>query len=248
MNYRIYTKRHLKKNAFASWLERLSITNLLIIINIITFIFFIILLAFNIPINYIAIQPDVFMSGRAVWTLITSMFMHAPGMMPLLSFHLIINMFVLFQLGNLSEKIIGRKRFLWFYLISGIFASLLFVFLAYFFGNSYVGSRIFGSPDIPALGASGAIFAIAGLLMILIPKLRFMIIFFPFFSLPAFVMIPLVLFVVWIASSSIAIAAGTQAVMGNVAHFGGFLAGVFYGLYLRYKYPRKTKALSRYFT
>ena len=126
---------------------------------------------FKIPVEYVAIQPNLFMNGKALWTLITSMFMHGGF------FHLFINMFVLFQLGNLSEKIIGKKRFLWFYLLSGIFANLLFVILSFYFGNSSIGERIFGSPNISALGASGAIFAIAGLLMILIPKLRFMIIF-----------------------------------------------------------------------
>src|SRR3989344_6433555 len=124
------------------------------------------------------------------------MFMHAPGgtIMPLLSFHLLINMFVLFSLGNLSEKIIGRKRYFWFYLLSGLVAGLMFVFFAYFFGQTDLGARVFGSPEDAAVGASGAIFAIAGLFMVLTPKLRFMIIFLPFFSLPAYIMIPLVLF------------------------------------------------------
>jgi len=243
MNYRIYTKRHLKKNAFASWLERLSVTNLLIIINVVVFIIGIILLLIEININYIALQPNAFFQEKTIWTLVTSMFMHAPGaIIPFLSLHLFINMFVLFQLGNLSEKIIGKKRFLWFYLISGLFAGLLFVYLSYFFGNTELGARIFGSPIIPAVGASGAIFAIAGLFVMLTPRLRFMIIFFPFFSLPAYIMIPLLLFVTWIITSS------TGFLIGNVAHFGGFLAGIIYGFYLRKKYPKKTRMISNYFS
>jgi membrane associated rhomboid family serine protease len=160
-------------------------------------------------------------------------------------FHLIVNMFVLFSLGNLSEKIIGRKRYLWFYVISGIIAGLFFVVLAYFFGSTNpesMGARLFGSPLSFAVGASGAIFAIAGLFMILTPKLRFTIIFFPFFSLPAYIMIPLVLFGTWIVSYY------AQFGIGNTAHFGGFLAGIIYGVYLRIKYKRKTKMISRYFS
>ena len=91
------------------------------------------------------------------------------------------------------------------------------------------------------VGASGAIFAIAGLYVILLPRLRFSIIFFPFFSLPAYIMIPAVLFIFW----------GLSAVfnwpIGNVAHFGGFLAGLIYGLYLKGKYPGKVNRLQRMF-
>jgi len=91
------------------------------------------------------------------------------------------------------------------------------------------------------VGASGAIFAIAGLYVILLPKLRFSIIFFPFFSLPAYIMIPAVLFIMW----------GLSAIfswpIGNVAHFGGFLAGIVYGYYLKTKYKRKVDRLQRMF-
>jgi membrane associated rhomboid family serine protease len=153
--------------------------------------------------------------------------------------HLLINMFVLFSLGGLSERIIGRKRFFWFYIISGIFAGLLSVVLSGFFGVSELGARIFGSPDIFMVGASGAIFAIAGLYVVLLPKLKFAIIFFPFFSFPGYVLIPLVLFGVW----ALSIVFGWP--VGNVAHFGGFIVGLVYGFYLKNKYKRKVKMLQR---
>ena len=54
-------------------------------------------------------------------------------------------------------------------------------------------------------------------------------------------MVPLVLFVTWIAS------AGFNLAIGNVAHFGGFLAGLVYGTYLRIKYKRKVKMLLSFF-
>ena len=186
--------------------------------------------------EYIALKPANIFQLKYLGTFLTSMFMHG-GI-----FHLLVNMFVLFSLGGMMEKIIGKKRFLGFYLISGLIAGLLFVFLSYFFGGTALGERIFGSPLISAVGASGAIFAIAGLFMVLTPKLKFMIIFLPFFSLPAYIMIPLVLFGTWLISSS------TSLPIGNTAHFGGFLCGVFYGLYLRKKYPRKTKMLSEHFS
>ena len=229
---RYYARRRLKPGFFDNW----SVTNWLILINVIVFVLGIILINFSEDyIKYIAIQPNLFLNGY-IWTLLTSMFMHG-GVL-----HLFVNMFVLFSLGNLCEKIIGRKRYLWFYLISGIVAGLMFVFLAYFFGNSALGARIFGSPEAFAVGASGAIFAVAGLFMILTPKLRFMIIFLPFFSLPAYIMIPFALFATWIVT------AGVNWGVGNTAHFGGFLAGVVYGLYLRNKYKRKTAMISKHFS
>lgn len=222
-----------------SFFPALSITAWLVIINIVFFIITsLIILASEKYISYFALQPIAFLTGR-FWTLLTSMFMHGGF------WHLLINMFVLFNLGSLCEKIIGRKRYLVFYLISGLIAGLVFVLFAYFFGSSEVGSlaeRVFGSPLAYAVGASGAIFAIAGLFMILTPKLKFTLIFFPFFSLPAYIMIPIVLFVTWIVS------AGVGWGIGNTAHFGGFLVGVIYGLYLRQKYRRKTKMIAEYFS
>jgi membrane associated rhomboid family serine protease len=81
-------------------------------------------------------------------------------------------MISLFFIGNFVEKIIGRKRYLGVCIASGIFASIFYAVLSYFFGNGLIGARIFGDPLIPSLGASGAIFAIAGLLAVLTPKLR----------------------------------------------------------------------------
>ena len=54
-------------------------------------------------------------------------------------------------------------------------------------------------------------------------------------------MIPIVLFATWIVSSS------ANFGIGNTAHLGGFLCGIVYGFYLRYKYPQKLVALGRHF-
>ncbi len=229
-------KRKLRYYSSKNLFSDLSVTNWIILINVVFFIISFPLILFSEEyIKYTALQPISFSNGF-FWTLLTSMFMHG-GV-----FHLLINMFVLFSLGNLIEKIIGRKRYIWFYFLSGIVAGLAFVFFSYFFGNTPSGEKIFGSPLAYAVGASGAIFAIAGLFMVLTPKLRFTIIFFPFFSLPAYIMIPLVLFGTWLVSSSIGIG------IGNTAHLGGFLCGFFYGLYLKYKYKKKAALISRYFS
>ena len=233
-NIRIHARRNLRQGNFQIFLDRLGVTGWLILVNVVVFIFGFIFTIIN-PDNwrYLALQPSAILQGRYLWTFLTSMFMHG-GI-----FHLFVNMFVLFSLGTFCERIIGPKRFFWFYMISGLVAGIAFVLLSGLFGGTELGSTIFGSPDLPGVGASGAIFAIAGLFMILTPNLRFSIIFFPFFSLPAYIMIPLVLFATWLVS------AGTGLPIGNTAHFGGFLAGIFYGIYLRKKYRRKVRTLNR---
>ena len=121
-----------------------------------------------------------------------------------------------------------------------MFAGLLAVILAGFFGFGF-WTRVFGTREIYMLGASGAIFGIAGLFVVLLPRLRFGIMFIPFFTLPAYIMVPLFLIIVWIAT----IFSGMP--IGNSAHFGGFVAGLVYGFYLRMRYKKKIMMLQRYF-
>jgi len=232
MNYYRYNQ---KRKSFRL-LENLSVTAWIIILTtIFSLISFVLIYTSPNSISYLALKPSNILQGKYLWTILTHIFVHG-GIA-----HLFVNMFVLFSLGGLCERIIGRKRFIWFYLISGLFAGILSVLTAGFLGTTEIGARIFGSPDVFMVGASGAIFAIAGLYVILLPRLRFMIIFLPFFSLPAYIMVPLLLAIMWI----ITILLG--APIGNVAHFGGFLVGILYGLYLRKKYARKVKILQRMF-
>ncbi len=216
------------------WLSNLTMVSWIIIINVVVSLIGFVIFNYG-KIDYIALKPTNINQGLYLWTILTHMFTHG-GIM-----HLFINMFVLFSLGSLNEKIIGRKRFIWFYLISGLFAGALSAVLSLLYGNSPIGERIFGNPEYYMVGASGAIFAIAGLFVMLLPKLRFMIIFLPFFSLPAYIIVPLVLSITWIVTI-----AGDFAI-GNVAHFGGFLTGLIYGYYLKTKYAKKVKILRKIF-
>jgi len=222
-------------DVISAFLSNISVTTWLVVANIFISVFgFIMWFVYPDSINWFALKASSILQGKYLWTLVVHMFSHGGFL------HLFINMMVLLSLGGLCERIVGRKRFLWFYLISGVFAGILSVLLTGFFGYGF-GERIFGSPEVYMVGASGAIFAIAGLFVMLLPKLRFSIIFLPFFSLPAYIMIPLVLFLTWIVT----VTAGLP--IGNVAHFGGFLAGIIYGAYLRMKYRKKVTMLQRYF-
>lgn len=223
-----------EKRGFFDFIPARSMVFLIIIISTIFSIIGFFLFRFNYGIEYIALKPSNFLEGKYIWTLLTHMFVHG-GI-----FHLFVNMFVLFSIGSLCEKIIGRKRFLWFYILSGIFAGLLSVLAARFLGHGFL-EKIVGTSEVYMVGASGAIFALAGLFVVILPNIRFSIIFLPFFSLPGYLMVPLVLLLTWVVSFFVGLN------IGNVAHFGGFLVGITYGFYLRIKYKRKILILQRYF-
>lgn len=228
-----YYKFHKKKEE--GFFARFSAnTSFIFITVLISVVFFILQLIDERAINYFALYPKNILAGKYLWTLLSHVFVHG-GIG-----HLLINMLALFSLGGVCERIIGRKRYIWFYLAAGIFAGLLSALTAGFFGYG-AWAKVFGSPEIYMVGASGAIFGIAGLFVMLLPKVRFTIIFLPFFSLPAYIMVPIVLLLTWLAT----IAANLP--IGNIAHFGGFLAGIVYGYYLRVKYRKKVVMLERLF-
>lgn len=224
MNYRRYTRKNLKPGFF-DFFYNLSITNWIIFINVVFFIFALILFSYNSElIDYVALKPANILGLKNIWTLLTSMFMHGNFS------HLFVNMISLMFIGNFVEKVIGRKRFFWFYMISGLVAGLFFVSLAFIFKTEL---------DIYAVGASGAIFGLGGLLMILTPKLPVLVFF--IIPMPMWAAMLFLLFGLWIISSI----AGLP--IGNTAHLGGLVVGVIFGLYLRNKYKRKVSMLNRMF-
>ena len=115
LNQRYFNKRG--RNSFIDFFQR-SIINWIILFNFIAyFIIFLMIQFFGLEktLSLVALQANGFFQGR-VWTLFTSMFAHVE------LWHLLANMFSLYFIGNFVEKLIGRKRLLVFYLISGIFA------------------------------------------------------------------------------------------------------------------------------
>ena len=204
----------------------LSVTFILIFINVISFILFSALIAGGlIPLDFVAIKPSNILEGKYLWTFITSMFMHGGF------FHLFVNMLSLLFIGSLVEKILGRKRYFLFYLITGLFAGLFFV----------LSSLFFPAENTFAVGASGALFGLIGLLVLLTPNLPVFVMFIPI-PIKMKYAAPGILILLWFISI-----AGNVPI-GNTAHLGGLLAGLAYGIYLKNKYKKKTQYLSRYFS
>lgn len=209
-----------KKGIFTTYTGRI------ILINVLAFILGLILLNLNYEfIKYLAIQPSAILGGNYLWTFLTSMFMHANFN------HLLFNMLSLLFIGSFVEKLIGKKRFITFYFSAGLLAGLLFVLVAFFTQTDL---------NIYAVGASGAIFGLGGLLAVLTPKLPVLVFF--IIPMPMWAAMIGMLSILWILSAT----AGLP--IGNMAHLGGLLTGVFYGFYLKYRYPKKTQMIARYFS
>jgi membrane associated rhomboid family serine protease len=212
-----------KKNIFSF----MSVNTLLIIINLVAFGIFSLLISANLlSIEDIAIKPSNILQGKSLWTFLTSMFMHAGF------FHLLVNMLSLVFVGPLIEKIIGKRRYFSFYILSGIFAGLFFVLMSLIFT---------GDLGMYAVGASGALFGLIGLLMLLTPNLRVYLMFIPI-PIKMKYAAPGMLIVLWLIS-----VAGDVSI-GNTAHLGGLIAGLVYGIYLRKKYKNKTRYISKQFS
>jgi membrane associated rhomboid family serine protease len=218
--YRVSPKRKRTLGGF-------SVTWILVFINIIAFILFSLLISSNIiSLDFIAIKPSNILQGNYLWTFITSMFMHG-GL-----FHIFANMFSLIFIGTLVERILGRKRYIWFYLTSGLFAGLFFVLSSLIFKSDF---------NTFAVGASGALFGLIGLLMLLTPNLPVYVMFIPI-PIKMKYAAPGILIVLWLISIA------GDVPIGNTAHLGGLLMGLFYGLYIRNKYKKKTRYISRHFS
>jgi membrane associated rhomboid family serine protease len=95
--------------------------------------------------DYLAMRPILVLYGF-VWQPFTYMFVHDPNNFT----HILFNMLGLLFFGTATEREMGSKEFLLYYLLTGFLAGL-FSFVAYLF---------LGGAGIPLLGASGAVFAV----------------------------------------------------------------------------------------
>lgn len=144
-------------------------------------------------------------------TLVTAMFVHG-GLM-----HLGGNMLYLWIFGDNVEDAMGRFRFLLFYLLCGIAASILHIVVD---PNS----------KVPMIGASGAIAGILGAYLLLYPRARvYTLIFFFFFiqviRLPALYVLGF-WFLLQILYGLPSLGGISSGGIAWFAHIGGFVAGM----------------------
>src|SRR4051812_26511267 len=142
-------------------------------------------------------------------TLLTSMFMHG-GIA-----HILGNMWFLWIFGDNIEDDMGHGRYLLFYLLSGILASLAHV----------IASAGGPQADVPSLGASGAISGVMGAYLVLHPLRRVTVLMLRLvMNVPAYVAVGL-WFVFQIASGYLSSRGTATGGVAYMAHIGGFIAG-----------------------
>ena len=148
----------------------------------------------------------------AYWTFFTNMFLHANWL------HFISNMWTLWIFGDNVEDKMGPIKYLIFYILTGIIASV----------THYI---MYSSSPYPAIGASGAISAVMGAYIFLFPYST-IIFFIPIFFLPYLIEISAFVYVFfWFIGqllsglSSIMLAPDKPGI-AFWAHIGGFIAGI----------------------
>jgi membrane associated rhomboid family serine protease len=177
-----------------------------------------------VPIRYSSAYSGLPFDGYL--SFVTNLFLHAGWL------HLIVNMWFLWIFADNVEDRMGRFSFLIFYLVCGIFATLL---------QWYFDPML----DIPVIGASGAIAGVLAAYFFLYP-LEQVVVFFP----PLVLNIPAITFLgLWVLlqlhnATTAVLMENTTVGVAWWAHLGGFTAGsVLYRFFLKNKKNDESRLL-----
>ncbi len=178
--------------------------------------------------QYGLIPREVLLSLTSNWsaiphnvlTVFTSMFLHG-GLL-----HLAGNMLYLWIFGRTIEDAVGHRRFVVFFLLSGIVAALF----QFFYDPS---------SEIPLIGASGAVSGVLGGYLVLFPLARvktllIIVIFIKIAEVPAILLLTAWFFMQIIFSY-------TEDVAWH-AHIGGFIFGLIFIKVFALKVPKKRRS------
>ena len=158
-----------------------------------------------------------------VWRLVSFQFLHANLM------HVVMNMFGLYIFGPPVEEHLGRKKYLAFYLVCGIFGGLAYLFLNL---AGHLAHNVFGFSSLPGLliedthttlvGASAGVFGVIMACARLRPDDRVQLLF-PPVSLPMRLMA-----FAYVGIAAVNLLFGGSNAGGDAAHIGGALAGFYF--------------------
>lgn len=139
------------------------------------------------------------------WMFVTSMFLHASLL------HIFFNAYALWMFGPILERKLGFYKFMALFFAGGIAGSL-----------GYYATILAGiAPASPALGASGAIYAVLGAMAVLTPELVVLL----------FGIVPLTMrqaAVLWVVLE-VAGTFNTGSGIASAAHLGGLFLGFMWG-------------------
>lgn len=155
------------------------------------------------------------------WVLVSSAFSHN------MLLHLMINMLVLWSFGRVLEILMGIQRFLAFYLVAAVVSGI---------AHAATSTLLLGRPpELPALGASGAVAGLLLLFSLSFPRQKILI----FGVLPAPALVAALAFIaidIWGLTAQLD---GGGLPIGHGAHLGGALTGILYFFWLRSRARRR---------
>jgi membrane associated rhomboid family serine protease len=156
--------------------------------------------------GWCALLPDQAFGHGQIWRCVTYLFLHDPHS----PFHILFNMLTLWMFGVELEEMWGTRKFVLFYLISGV-------------GSSLFSLLTFVSPFMwmtPVIGASGAVIALLTVYALYFPRRQILL----FFLVPVNVIVAVAIF-------GVISLYGSMQGLGNVSHLthlGGIVIGVLY--------------------
>lgn len=146
------------------------------------------------------------------WQLVTYMFMHGGF------FHLFFNMYTLFIFGGVLERVWGTRKFLFYYLVTGVGAALV-----------HIGTQWLTGDFALTVGASGAIYGLLLGYAMLYPDSVMMLMFPP-------IRMKAKWFVLIFAGIELLLGiTGSQVTVAHFAHLGGLLVGLVIMFYWKKK-------------
>jgi len=160
--------------------------------------------------NWSLVPADI-VAGRHLFTILSSMFMHG-------SFsHILGNMVFLWAFGPEIEDLMGRGRYLVFYLLGGLAATFAQV-------------AVDPTSTVPNLGASGAIAAVMGAFLVTYPrdKIRSLLVIFVFIRtayIPAALLVGVWFLMQLVNLGAVAHNPQPSGGVAYAAHVGGFIFG-----------------------
>jgi membrane associated rhomboid family serine protease len=178
--------------------------------------------AFGRIFDVLKLYPRMVVRG-AFWQPVTYLFLHGD------LWHLFFNMVGLYMFGAVLERTWGTHRFLQYYFLTGAGAGVCVV----------LADLLSGAPNIPTIGASGAIFGVLLAFGILFPDSPIWIWFLFPIKAKYFVLI-------FGAIEFLYLVKAPGSGVSHVAHLGGMLFGIFY-LRSRIRTPDLAGAVARHY-
>lgn len=161
-----------------------------------------------------------------IYQVVTYMFLHDPQSIS----HVFFNMFAVFMFGRTLEQVWGPKRFLSYYLVTGVGAGLVQMLVVFLRMQTMVPHEMFPLVNSVTVGASGAVFGILLAFGMLFPNSQLFIIPFPFPIKAKWFVIGYGLLELFFG---VANRSGDN--VAHFAHLGGMLFGILMILYWRKK-------------